>query len=72
MPLELVRLHQSGNFYVRITAVGSGRLPVNATHLLVPATDSQSLISWLNASLLYLCKNLRDFCLISRMLGAKS
>ena len=42
-PLELAHVHQSGNFYVRITSVGSGGLLVNTTLFSVPATDSQSL-----------------------------
>ena len=42
-PLELVQVHQSGNFYLRITPVGSGRLLVNTTRFSVPATDSRSL-----------------------------
>jgi len=44
-PWELAELQQFGNFYLRVTPVGSDRLLVNATLFSVPATDSQSLYS---------------------------
>ena len=41
--LELAHVHQFGNFCLRITPVGGGRLLVNTTHFPIPATSSQSL-----------------------------
>jgi len=37
--LELAHVHQSVNFYLCITPVGSGRLLVNTAQFSVPATD---------------------------------
>jgi len=50
-PLKLADVHQSGNFYLRVTPVSSGRLLVNITHCSVPATDSHSRLSWLSVRL---------------------
>ena len=51
-----LHIHQFGNFCLRMTPLGSGRLVVNTTHFSVPATDSRSL---------KLGRNLCAFCLIS-------
>ena len=63
-PLELAHVHRFVNFCLRTTPVGSDRLLVNTTRFLFQP-QIHSRVSWLNVSLLYLCRNLCGFCLIS-------
>jgi len=60
--LELVNLHQFGNFYLRMTPVSSGRLVVNTIHFLfLLQPEIHSRLNVLNVSVLYSCRNFCDF-----------